>query len=65
MTCVLLAILYRRSWLAYTTVLAVGASLEFSGYVLRTFGNQNPWGLTDFTIQLVFLTIAPVFMSAS
>ena len=64
-TSVGLLLCFRRKWMGYTLVLAIGSSLELAGYILRTYGHENPWGLTSFTIQLVFLTISPVFMSAS
>ncbi|RFU33717.1 hypothetical protein B7463_g2585, partial [Scytalidium lignicola] len=65
LSCLYFTILFRRSWLAYTIILGVGAGLELTGCVFRTGGHENSWELTGFTIQFVFLTIAPVFMTAS
>ena len=67
---IILACLYftiRRwpAWRGYTIVLGIGAGFELAGFNLRTYGTDNPWEIQTFTYQLVFITIAPVFMSAS
>ena len=65
LTCLVFLAVFRRSWLAYTIVLSVGATLEAVGYVLRSIGHSNPFDENPWVIQLIFLTISPVFMSAS
>jgi hypothetical protein len=65
LSCLACIEVFRRKWLAYTIVLGIGAGVEFAGYVLRTFGTSDPWNENPWIIQLIFLTIAPIFMSAS
>jgi hypothetical protein len=64
-SCLTCIAVFRCKWLAYTIVLGIGAGIEFAGYILRTFGTGNPWNENPWIIQLIFLTIAPIFMSAS
>ncbi|KAI8960266.1 RTA1 like protein [Daldinia sp. FL1419] len=53
-----------RRWIAYNTVVAFGALVEFVGYLFRDLGWSNPFNVDYFSIQFTLLTLAPVFITA-
>ncbi|KAI1390766.1 RTA1 like protein [Hypoxylon trugodes] len=56
---------WKRRWISYGIILAVGAVLELVGYLCRALSNGDPFDVDYFSIQFTLLTLAPVFTSAS
>ncbi|GAM90470.1 hypothetical protein ANO11243_085140 [Dothideomycetidae sp. 11243] len=58
-----LGLRYRTWWFMFAMVL--GCIDEILGYVGRILYWQNPWGSTGFILQIVLITIGPVFFAAA
>lgn len=59
---IFLGILY-KTW-GFTLAMFLGISLEAMGYVSRIMLHKNPFDKDTFILYLIFLTIAPAFLSA-
>ncbi|KAG8529562.1 uncharacterized protein KY384_006199 [Bacidia gigantensis] len=53
-----------RAW-TYMSAMVLGCLDEILGYVGRILYYHNPWGQTGFIMQIVLITIGPVFFSAA
>lgn len=53
-----------KTW-GFMTAMLLGCVDEILGYVGRILYNQNPWGQTGFIMQIVLITIGPVFFCAA
>jgi RTA1 like protein len=53
-----------KSW-GFVSCLAVGAILEFMGYVGRTVLSSNPWNFGAFVIQNLMLVLGPTVVAAA
>ena len=53
-----------RSW-GFMAAMITGCFVEILGYVGRILMWQNPWGNSGFIMQIVLITIGPVFFSAA
>ncbi|KAI1326083.1 RTA1 like protein-domain-containing protein, partial [Xylariaceae sp. FL0255] len=60
-----LAIGIRTKGKSVPAVICVGCLLEVIGYVGRIMLWINPFGYIGFVLQILFLTVAPVFLSAA
>ncbi|KAI9742838.1 MAG: hypothetical protein M1818_003567 [Claussenomyces sp. TS43310] len=49
----------------FSCAIAIGCVVEIAGYIARIVSNPNPFGLAQYFIQFIGLTIAPAFFSAS
>lgn len=49
----------------FSCAIAVGCGVEVAGYLARIISNKNPFGLAQYFVQFIGLTIAPAFFSAS
>ncbi|KAI0376801.1 RTA1 like protein [Hypomontagnella monticulosa] len=56
--------IWKRRWISYSVVIAVGAILELVGYISRDLGWADPFDVNYFSIQFTLLTLAPVFTTA-
>lgn len=54
---------YKTWWFMYCMVL--GCIDEILGYAGRILYYQDPWGQTGFIMQIVLITIGPVFFSGA
>ncbi|KEF56751.1 uncharacterized protein A1O9_06941 [Exophiala aquamarina CBS 119918] len=54
---------YKAWWFAVSMIL--GCICEVLGYAGRIMMWQNPWGRPGFIMQIVLITVAPVFFSAA
>jgi hypothetical protein len=52
-----------KTW-GFTLAMFLGISLEAVGYVTRIMLHNNPFDKDTFILYLIFLTIAPAFLSA-
>lgn len=53
-----------KTW-GFMAAMILGCVDEILGYVGRILYNQNPWGQTGFIMQIVLITIGPVFFCAA
>lgn len=53
-----------RSW-RFATCIIAGCLLEVIGYAGRIMLHGNPFSFEGFMIQIIFVTVAPVFYTAS
>ncbi|KAK5942325.1 hypothetical protein PMZ80_004888 [Knufia obscura] len=53
-----------KTW-GFMTVMFLGCLDEILGYVARIMYNQNPWNGSSFVMQIVTITIGPVFFCAA
>lgn len=53
-----------KTW-SFMAAMLLGCITEILGYVGRIMMWQNPWGNNGFVMQIVLITIGPVFFSAA
>jgi len=60
---IMLGFHYRTWW--FMTCMVLGCIDEIIGYVGRILYWQNPWGQAGFLIQIILITIGPVFFAGA
>jgi len=60
---VILGLRYKAWW--FMSCMVLGCIDEILGYVGRILYWQNPWGEVGFIMQIVLITIGPVFFAAA
>ncbi len=58
-----LGLRYKSWW--FMSSMIVGCLVEILGYIGRIMYNHNPWAQSGFILQIVMITIGPVFFSAA